>query len=124
MQASAVNAVDHAMVLAKATVRAAEGLGLSGKALSEVIGMSEPTVSRVRKGDTGIDPGSKHGELALLLVRAFRSLDALVGGEEAKRKLWMGTSHRELGGVPAELIKKIDGLLRVVSYLDVMRAPG
>jgi len=34
MQASAVRAVDKDMVLGKATVRAAEGLGLSGKALA------------------------------------------------------------------------------------------
>lgn len=79
MQASAVRAVDRDKVLGKATVRAAEGLGLSGKALAEVIGLSEPTVSRIKKAETGIAPESKSGELALLLVRTFRSLDALVG---------------------------------------------
>ncbi len=124
MQASAVRAVDRDTVLGKATVRAAEGLGLSGKALAEVIGLSEPTVSRIKKAETGIDPEGKPGELALLLVRTFRSLDALVGGDEDKRKLWMNTSNRELNGVPLELIKKVDGLLRVLAYLDVMRAPS
>ena len=124
MQASAVRAVDRDTVLGKATVRAAEGLGLSGKALAEVIGLSEPTVSRIKKAETGIDPEGKPGELALLLVRTFRSLDALVGGDEDKRKLWMSTSNRELNGVPLELIKKVDGLLRVLAYLDVMRAPS
>lgn len=124
MQASAVRAVDRDKVLGKATVRAAEGLGLSGKALAEVIGLSEPTVSRIKKAETGIDPEGKPGELALLLVRTFRSLDALVGGDEDKRKLWMSTSNRELNGVPLELIKKVDGLLRVLAYLDVMRAPS
>ena len=124
MQASAVRAVDRDTVLGKATVRAAEGLGLSGKALAEVIGLSEPTVSRIKKAETGIDPEGKPGELALLLVRTFRSLDALVGGDEDKRKLWMSTSNRELNGVPLELVKKVDGLLRVLAYLDVMRAPS
>ena len=124
MQASAVRAVDRDTVLGKATVRAAEGLGLSGKALAEVIGLSEPTVSRIKKAETGIDPEGKSGELALLLVRTFRSLDALVGGDEDKRKLWMSTSNRELNGVPLELVKKVDGLLRVLAYLDVMRAPS
>lgn len=123
MQASAVRAVDRDKVLGKATVRAAEGLGLSGKALAEVIGLSEPTVSRIKKAETGIAPESKSGELALLLVRTFRSLDALVGGDEDKRKRWMSTSNRELNGVPMELVKKVDGLLRVLAYLDVMRAP-
>jgi hypothetical protein len=124
MQASAVRAVDTDMVLGKATVRAAEGLGLSGKALAEVIGLSEPTVSRIKKVETGINPEGKPGELALLLVRTFRSLDALVGGDDDKRKLWMSTSNRELNGVPLQLVKKVDGLLRVLAYLDVMRAPS
>ena len=124
MQASAVRAVDRDTVLGKATVRAAEGLGLSGKALAEVIGLSEPTVSRIKKAETGIDPEGKSGELALLLVRTFRSLDALVGGDDDKRKLWMSTSNRELNGVPLQLVKKVDGLLRVLAYLDVMRAPS
>lgn len=124
MQASAVMDVDRARVLGKATVRAAEGLGLTGKALSGVIGLSEPTVSRVKKGEIGIDPNSKPGELSLLLVRVFRSLDALVGGQDVKRKQWMNSANRELQGVPAALIQRVDGLLRVVSYLDVMRAPS
>lgn len=35
----------------------------------------------------------------------------------------MSTSNRELNGVPMELVKKVDGLLRVLAYLDVIRAP-
>lgn len=124
MYASAVTAVDRTLTLGKATSRAAMSLGLTGKALAEVIGVSEPTVSRIKRGELGIDPDAKSGELALLLVRAFRSLDALVGGDEEKRKLWMSTRNRALDGVPIDLVKRADGLVRVVAYLDVMRAPS
>lgn len=124
MYASAVTAVDRTLTLGKATSRAAVSLGLTGKALAEVIGVSEPTVSRIKRGELGIDPESKSGELSLLLVRAFRSLDALVGGDDEKRKLWMSTRNRALDGVPIDLVKRADGLVRVVSYLDVMRAPS
>lgn len=124
MQASPVVEVDRAMVLGKATSRAANMLGLSGKALAQVVGYSEPTISRVLSGERGIDPKSKEGELSLLLVRVFRSLDALVGGDEAKRHAWMSSYNKGLNGVPTELIRTAEGLVRTLAYLDGMRAPS
>lgn len=124
MQASPVAQVDPASVLGKSAARAAAQLGLSGKALARVVGCSEPTVSRVLAGQRGIDPHSKEGELALLLVRVFRSLDALVGGNDAKRTSWMNSHNRALNGVPAELIRTAEGLVRTLAYLDGMRAPN
>jgi len=66
-------------VLSKATWRAARQLGLSGAALSKVIGLSEATVSRLGRGEWDVAPQSKEGQLAALVVRLFRSLDAIVG---------------------------------------------
>ena len=124
MQTSPVRQVDNADVLGKATTRASNALGLTGKALAQVVGFSEPTISRVLNGGRGIDPASKEGELSLLLVRVFRSLDALVGGDESKRKLWMTTHNTALNGVPADLIRTAEGLVRTLAYLDGMRAPS
>ena len=114
---------DPALVLAKAAGRATGLLGLSGAALARVIGMSEPTVSRVLRGERAIDPASKEGELAVLLVRVYRSLDALVGNDAAQRIAWMTSFNRDLGGVPRELIQTAQGLVATLSYLDGMRAP-
>jgi hypothetical protein len=114
--------VDPGMVLAKATTRAAALLGLSGAALSRVIGSSEPTVSRVLRGERPLMPGSKEGELAALLVRVYRSLDALVGNDDGKRAAWMNSHHHALGGVPKELIQSVEGLVATLNYLDGMRA--
>lgn len=124
MRASPKAEVDQDMVLGKATKRAAALLGLNGRALSEVIGLSEPTISRIFNGDRGISPKSKEGQLALLLVRVFRSLSALVGDDNSKLKLWMGSRNNALNGVPAELIKSVEGLVRTRAYLDGMRAPN
>jgi hypothetical protein len=115
---------DPGFVLAKATARATDLLGLSGAALSRIIGVSEPTVSRIRKGEYPLDPGSKVGELALLLVRVYRSLDALVGTDDQKRKDWMRGKNKALGGVPLQLIERPDGLVATLNYLDGMRAPA
>jgi hypothetical protein len=112
------------MVLSKATSRASKMLGLSGAALARTIGLSEPTVSRLLHGDKLLDPSSKEGELALLLVRVFRSLDALVGTDDQKRLIWMTTHNKALGGVPQQLVQSAAGLVATLNYLDGMRAPA
>jgi hypothetical protein len=68
-----------------------------------------------------IEPATKEGELALLFLRLFRSLDALVGGEETKARAWLHASNAHLEGVPAERIRRVEGLVDVVQYLDSMR---
>lgn len=115
---------DPGYVLAKATTRATDLLGLSGAALAQIIGVSEATVSRIRKGEYSLNPDSKEGELSLLLVRVYRSLDALVGTDDQKRKEWMRGLNKALGGVPLQLILRPDGLVATLNYLDGMRAPA
>lgn len=122
MVAKAVEAPDRAMVLGKATVRAAAELSLSNAALSRVIGLSEPTISRVSSGSRGINPKSKEGQLALLLVRLFRSLDPLVGSDASKRAIWLRSHNKALNGSPAALIETPQGLVTTLAYLDGMRA--
>ncbi|MFT3663904.1 antitoxin Xre-like helix-turn-helix domain-containing protein [Piscinibacter sp.] len=116
-------ASDPAAVLATATQRAAALLGLNGAALARILGVSEATVSRIARGERGLAPSAKEGELALLLVRLYRSLDALVGNDEARRLAWMRSRNDALGGVPATLILSAQGLVAAVAYLDAMRAP-
>lgn len=116
--------VDPSEVLAKATARAGQLLGLSGAALARTIGVSEPTISRILRGHKSINPESKEGELALLLVRVYRSLDALVGTDEQKRLAWMNSHNKALGGKPQKLVQSAEGLVATLHYLDGMRAPA
>ena len=111
-------------VLTKAVLRAAELLELSSSVLARILGVSEASISRLTTGSRTIDPQSKEGELALLLVRVYRSLDALVGTDAAQRKAWLHGHNRALNGTPAELIQSAAGLVNVVAYLDAMRAPA
>ncbi|PUE30368.1 hypothetical protein B9Z39_02325 [Limnohabitans sp. JirII-29] len=111
-----------AMVLGKATIQAAHALAISNAALARVIGLSEPTISRIASGARGIDPVSKAGQLALLLVRVFRSLDPLVGSDSKKRLDWLRSHNKALNGTPAVLIETPYGLVTTLSYLDGMRA--
>ena len=116
--------IDPGYVLAKAVKRAADLLGLSGAAVARIVGLSEPTISRVLHGERTIDPLSKEGELSLLLVRVYRSLDALVGTDDQKRMAWMRGHNKALGDIPIKLIERADGLVATLNYLDGMRAPA
>ena len=108
------------VVLARALTRAARALGLAQKDLAHIVGVSAPTISRIAAGK-GLDPESKQGELALLLIRVFRSLDALLGGKEEDVRSWFAAPNAHLGGVPAARVQTVEGLIHVAEYLDAMR---
>lgn len=109
-------------VLTKATLRSAGLLGLNNAALARTVGLSEASISRMAGGAKGFDIGSKPAELATLLVRVYRSLDALVGNSEEHRRLWMASFNHALNSTPKEAIQSAEGLVRVVTYLDGARA--
>ena len=109
-------------VATKAVLGAAERLGLTAGQLSGVIGLSPPTVSRMKKGGYVLDEGSKEFELALHLVRVFRSLDAITGGDEVVARHWMKNRNKALEATPLDAIMSVAGLLNVSNYLDSRRA--
>ena len=107
--------------LSKAVVRAATLLNINQAALADTVGISRATASRLNSGGYVLDPGrKKEWELALLFVRMFRSLDAILGhGEKARR--WLESENMALNGRPAELVRTTEGLIRVIHYLDAYR---
>lgn len=111
---------DPAATLGKATLRASVQLGLSQKDLAAILGVSEATASRLARGRK-VDPGSKEGELALLLLRVYRSLATLVGGKPESARAWMHAANHHLRGVPAHLARTTTGLVAVADYLDGLR---
>ena len=108
--------------LSKAVLRAADKLKVSQAALSLILGLSEATVSRMKKGDYALQAGSKPFELGVLFVRLFRSLDAIVGGDEAAASAWLANPNLALGATPAEKIRSVPGLMNVIDYLDARKA--
>jgi transcriptional regulator with XRE-family HTH domain len=110
------------LVLSKATLRAAEHLDLSGKALAEVLGLSEATVSRMKTGQYHLAATDKAFELAALFVRLFRSLDAITGGDDESSRSWLRAQNTVLRAQPIDLIRSVRGLLETVMYVDSRRA--
>ena len=116
------SAADQAAVLTKATLEAATQLGLTNKLLATVIGVSEATVSRMRSGVYRLQRGQKSFELAVLFVRLYRSLDAIVGGDDAVAGAWLKNRNVALAAEPLALIQTVPGLMNVIQYLDARRA--
>jgi Protein of unknown function (DUF2384) len=119
---SATAANDQGLVLTKAVMRAAERLNVPANQLSAVIGLSEASLSRMKNGRYFLEQGSKPFEIALLFVRLFRSLDAIVGGDDNVAAAWLQSSNTALNGIPAQKIRSVAGLVDVLSYLDARRA--
>jgi len=121
MEAQRSSEIEAAGVLTRAVLRAAELLGVSQKHLAKILGVSEASLSRIGKGLRKVQPDSKEGELAVLFLRVFRSLDAVVGGSAEKSRAWFHSENLHLGGVPARLVESVPGLVHVSEYLDAMR---
>jgi len=110
-------------VLAKAVPRAADRLGVSQQLLGKILGLSPATVSRLYGGSYQLDPRRKEWDLALLFVRAFRSLDSIVG-DSASAHAWLHSENLALNARPIDLLSDTEGLVSVVHYLDASRAVG
>ena len=109
-------------VLTKAVLRAADKLDVKQVALAAILGVSEATVSRMKKGDYVLQADSKTFELAVLFVRLFRSLDEIVGGDEATARAWLANPNLALDAKPVEKIRTVPGLMDVITYLDARKS--
>lgn len=107
-------------VLAKAVLKAATELGLNQADLAAVLGVHRTAISRLKRNPS-LDPDSKQGELALMLIRVARALFALTGGDEDWIRHFMRTSNKVTGGVPAEQVKTVEGLVTVLQFVDAIR---
>jgi uncharacterized protein (DUF2384 family) len=102
--------------------RIAEFWGLSNAKLGVVLGVSPATASRLRSGQTQLDPASKSFEAGQFLLRLFRSLDAVLGSDDDAAKRWLSTKNLDLNAKPIDRIDTMRGLMDVCDYVDFYRA--
>ncbi len=110
-------------ILTKAALRAAELLGVNNREFAAVIGVSPSFVTKLKAGVSVIPMNTKATELAIQFVRAFRSLDAVVGGDAKTARAWLRNHNTALDAVPLDYMKSVVGLVDIVNYLDQRRAP-
>lgn len=113
--------VSAATVVTKAVVNAMRLLQLTQQELASLLHVSPATASRWVNGASELSPDSAEGQLALLFLRVFRSLDTLVGGDAQKARAWLRAENQHMGGIPLHRLKTPEGLVHVADYLDAMR---
>jgi transcriptional regulator with XRE-family HTH domain len=107
-------------LVTKATLKAANFLGINRATLVRVLGVSPSQISKLEKGRAVLS--AKSFETGLLLVRLYRSLAGIVGQDEEAMRSWMNGFNTQLRGKPMDLIQGITGLVDTINYLDSRRA--
>jgi hypothetical protein len=103
--------MNNKTVLAKAVLKAAEQLGLEQAQLEQVLNLHHTEIIE-------LDPGSKSGQKALLLIQVFQSLYALNGGDIEWIRHFMNSQNRVTGGIPIEQIQQKAGLIKVLESVQ------
>jgi transcriptional regulator with XRE-family HTH domain len=113
---------DGQAVLTKALLRVTSHWQMQDKELAEIIGVNPSVISRLRKGQSkAVRPDNHVGRLALLLIRAYRSLGAFLGNRFTIQQAWLREYHHAFNTTPLEAMRTPEGLVHVVQYLDAMR---
>lgn len=107
---------DPSQVLGTAVLRASERMGMSRSELAKVVGRDRSSISR-----SGVDPNSKAGELAKILIRCYRALAVMVDDNPEQIREWLSTPNRHTGGIPEQQLRSVAGLVAVSEYLDAIR---
>ena len=109
-------------VVTRALMKAAGLLRISQGELAQIIGVSGSTVSRMKDGSAQLDVGSKPYQLAALFLRAWRSLDSILGSRDEAARVWLRSPNTSFAEArPADLLMRPEGLVRVCDYLDSRR---
>ena len=113
--------VESKVVLAKSLLNTADQLGLKEAQLASVIGVHCDTISSF-KANPELDPVTKQGELAILLIDIYRAVYVLSGGDSEWIHYFMNSYNEATKGVPIEQIQTISGLTTVLHFVDSVRA--
>jgi Protein of unknown function (DUF2384) len=109
---------EEEIALTKATLCVCDRLQISQRVLALVIGLSEPSVSRMGDGSFVLERGrGKAFELAQLLLQVYAALDLTLHGDDEAARAWLSAENTALGARPIDLIQSARGLVDVVGYL-------
>jgi uncharacterized protein (DUF2384 family) len=117
------SAGQRARVLTQAVAQTARRLKLKTTELTAIIGISQPTASRLLNAKFQLAEGGKSWELGTHLVRLYRSLSSMVGGNDELARAWLRSPNQAFGGrAPVDQIRSVEGLVHACDYVDAHRA--
>ena len=92
-------------ILTEASLKAAHFLGLDTAQVAQI--------SRQAQLDSE--------EVAILLVRTYKSLHSIMGGHEAEMRVWITSGNSHLKCIPEQLIMSAGGQSDVAFYLERLK---
>lgn len=110
-------------VLAKALLNAGDQLGLSQTELAGVMGLHRTAISRLKRRPL-LDPESKQGELAVMIINIHQALHALTDGNAQWMQHFMRSPNSLTGETPVYQIQKVAGLLNVQHCVEALQYPA
>jgi uncharacterized protein (DUF2384 family) len=105
--------------LRKAILRAAQVLDLTSE-LPQVLGIESSAWEALNADARGLVPGTTEWNAAARFAGLFRLLLSLVGTVPNAQQ-WLDQPHRTLGATPRSLLVSMEGLERVVRYLEAVQ---
>lgn len=112
--------LDQKRILAKAFFKASEQLNLSQTQLAVILGTSELAIQKLRlKGQ--LEPFSQQGEKALLIIRLFKALYNLSGGDQECIQQFLNTRNRVTGGIPIKQIETNHGFVACLQFVETIQ---
>lgn len=105
--------MNNSAVLTKATMHAADQLGLTQYQLKRVLDLEH--IKTIE-----LDPTSKSAQKALLLIQVFLSLDTLNSGDVDWMQHFMRSQNSMTKGIPIQQIQEYSGLIRVLECLQAL----
>jgi hypothetical protein len=97
-------------------------LGLTSNDLGHILGISQALASRLTRGTFLLKEGSKPWEMALLLIRLYSGLIALVGNDGTLAMQWLHSPNIAFNNArPYDHIQTAIGLVFTCDYVDAHR---
>ena len=103
----------------KVVTEVARHLDITSTELGTILGISQSSASRLMNEAYSLREQSKEWELAVLLIRLYRGLYSIVGGNDCLAMSWLRSSNKAFGGQsPFAVIQKASGLVHACDYVD------
>lgn len=121
---AAARAMERSDILSQAVAETAQHLAIGPSELAPILGISQPSASRLLRGEFSIKEGTSEWQLSALFVRLYRGLFSIVGNSDELARNWLTSANRAFGDRhPIDVIKSIPGLVWACDYVDAHRAP-
>ncbi|TCB64875.1 hypothetical protein E0H88_14575 [Acinetobacter sp. ANC 4216] len=111
--------INKSEVLAKAAWKAAEQLGLKPEQFIKILHLEggDSDLSELQM----LDPSSQQGEIALILIRIYKAIYSLNGGDIDWMHHFLNSPNLLTGGVPIKQMESMSGLLSVLQTVEYLQ---